>query len=650
MSVTITVSKNEVVQERKSFEQSVIKVGRGPHNDLVLNDRSVSGSHCEVHVDASGSLRVLDPRSTHGTFVAGERVRGERVLSPGQIIEVCAFQLVVEQMPAQPSPSEPRRPVAPTGPRKTVPADLSGFSGWPAVAQRAEDPVPDNTPVGAASSARSPSPAPFFTPAAEPKPQPQPAEFESESAEPRQAEAAQPAPELDAVAPWAPRPDSGPETPVAPPKPKAGEARPVPAAQPAPETVELLAPTPGVSAEFGGAAWSAPDPTPEPADDTLLESVFARALAAHRARCAEQPGSSRREHVYADALAAFDPSVRARAELAEQIADEICRQGPLKALFDDAEVEELFAVGNAPIVVTRRGRREMSEHAFTSGAALEFVAGRLAERPFDGQHPVLAGHSLAGDAIDGVHASLSASGSVVCIRRSPGGANPRLTDLVRSSPEAMSLCEQLTDAVHEKRNILVTGRPGLRILPVLSALARGIESTARLVVLAGAGHARAFPEHAIVLDAGGSAATRPLGSVATAMGADHLFIHDVGATDAGEVVDLLTGGAEGLCISMRAPHAGAALEHFGVLANATRMGGDVQARVRRLAASISLIIGVSAEGRGAARIAEVYRVATTADGEPRLESLIGSKSGIPSFPSATDERDGAVDTELADAP
>jgi pSer/pThr/pTyr-binding forkhead associated (FHA) protein len=55
-------------------------VGRGAHNDVVLNDESVSDSHAKVQRRADGWV-VVDMDSTNGTYVGGTRVEGEMPLT-----------------------------------------------------------------------------------------------------------------------------------------------------------------------------------------------------------------------------------------------------------------------------------------------------------------------------------------------------------------------------------------------------------------------------------------------------------------------------------------------------------------------------------------------------------------------------------------
>jgi pSer/pThr/pTyr-binding forkhead associated (FHA) protein len=65
---------------RFRIERPVAHIGRGQHNDVRINDGSVSASHATL-TRRGGSWVVLDLESTNGTYVEGERIAGERRLS-----------------------------------------------------------------------------------------------------------------------------------------------------------------------------------------------------------------------------------------------------------------------------------------------------------------------------------------------------------------------------------------------------------------------------------------------------------------------------------------------------------------------------------------------------------------------------------------
>jgi pSer/pThr/pTyr-binding forkhead associated (FHA) protein len=68
-------------------ERQVCAVGRGEHNDVRLNDASVSSSHATLLLKR-GTWYVVDLQSANGTYVDGYRVATERALADGGSVRV----------------------------------------------------------------------------------------------------------------------------------------------------------------------------------------------------------------------------------------------------------------------------------------------------------------------------------------------------------------------------------------------------------------------------------------------------------------------------------------------------------------------------------------------------------------------------------
>src|SRR5881409_1503374 len=81
--------------QRLQVRTPVANVGRADYNDLVLADGSVSTSHAKLQ-RREGVWVLVDLDSTNGTFVDGERVKGEAPLAPGATVRFGDVQLVFE--------------------------------------------------------------------------------------------------------------------------------------------------------------------------------------------------------------------------------------------------------------------------------------------------------------------------------------------------------------------------------------------------------------------------------------------------------------------------------------------------------------------------------------------------------------------------
>jgi pSer/pThr/pTyr-binding forkhead associated (FHA) protein len=73
---------NEGPLKGHKFEifSALTNIGRGAHNDVVINDESLSGSHAKI-LKRDGAWWVVDQNSTNGTYVGGKRISGEQQLT-----------------------------------------------------------------------------------------------------------------------------------------------------------------------------------------------------------------------------------------------------------------------------------------------------------------------------------------------------------------------------------------------------------------------------------------------------------------------------------------------------------------------------------------------------------------------------------------
>jgi pSer/pThr/pTyr-binding forkhead associated (FHA) protein len=70
---------NEGPMKGTKFElfTPLTNIGRGPHNDVVLGEESVSDSHAKI-LKRDGGWWLVDQGSTNGTYIGGRRVQGEQ--------------------------------------------------------------------------------------------------------------------------------------------------------------------------------------------------------------------------------------------------------------------------------------------------------------------------------------------------------------------------------------------------------------------------------------------------------------------------------------------------------------------------------------------------------------------------------------------
>jgi pSer/pThr/pTyr-binding forkhead associated (FHA) protein len=174
------VRSGGLIGQRLAVKTPIVNIGRADYNDLVVPDPSISTSHAKLQ-RREGVWVLVDLDSTNGTFVDGERVKGEAPLAPGATVRLGDVQLVFEptddalriakgggtqvlktphsiapNVPPKPASSPPASAPPPTAPR-----------GSPAPGPKAPPPLMPQAP---SPSRPSPRPAPKRPVAQQPPP------------------------------------------------------------------------------------------------------------------------------------------------------------------------------------------------------------------------------------------------------------------------------------------------------------------------------------------------------------------------------------------------------------------------------------------------------------------------------------------------
>lgn len=100
--------------KRLDLQRAEVVLGKHPECDVVLADVKVSRRHAHI-VCRDGALFITDLGSTNGTKVNGKLLEGEAPLRTGDVIEIAAFHIQVEEGPVAVSPKPARR--APAEPK-----------------------------------------------------------------------------------------------------------------------------------------------------------------------------------------------------------------------------------------------------------------------------------------------------------------------------------------------------------------------------------------------------------------------------------------------------------------------------------------------------------------------------------------------------
>ncbi|PZD71793.1 Glycogen accumulation regulator GarA [Acaryochloris thomasi RCC1774] len=93
-------------------DQDVWTVGRGPENDIILDEHTVSRHHAKIQHQGPGEYRVADVGSGNGSFVNGKRIVMSHILQHGDRLTMGRIQLEFQGSRLEEAlPSPPRKTI-----------------------------------------------------------------------------------------------------------------------------------------------------------------------------------------------------------------------------------------------------------------------------------------------------------------------------------------------------------------------------------------------------------------------------------------------------------------------------------------------------------------------------------------------------------
>jgi len=96
-------------------EKLLLRIGRAPENDLVINQDDIGNLHLELFRDATGNVFITDMESPFGTYVNNKRLKGYTLLGLGDEVRLGDSYIlkwekyVIEQI-STPRVAPPTRP------------------------------------------------------------------------------------------------------------------------------------------------------------------------------------------------------------------------------------------------------------------------------------------------------------------------------------------------------------------------------------------------------------------------------------------------------------------------------------------------------------------------------------------------------------
>ncbi len=334
--------------------------------------------------------------------------------------------------------------------------------------------------------------------------------------------------------------------------------------------------------------------------DTELKSKVHEAL--HRAIAAERVP-----------LSAAD-----KAQVIQDVSDDILGYGPIDKLLKDESVSEIMCNGPKQIYVERDGKLQLDEVTFIDDMHLRRIIDKIVAqigRRIDESTPLCDARLPDGSRVNAVISPLAVGGPFLTIRKF--SADPlRIDDLIRFGTLSVHAARFLQACIVGKLNVLVAGGTGTGKTTTLNVLSSFIPADERIITVEDAKELQLIQEHVLSLE------TRP----ANIEGKGEISIRDlvkntlrmrpdrivVGECRSGEALDMLQAMNTGHDGSLTTLHANNPRDTIARLETLVLMAGydlPVRAIREQISSAVDMVVQLQRLRDGSRRITHITEVA-----------------------------------------
>lgn len=306
-----------------------------------------------------------------------------------------------------------------------------------------------------------------------------------------------------------------------------------------------------------------------------------------------------------------------KAQLIQDVSDDILGYGPIDRLLKDDDISEVMVNGPDMVYVEKGGKVELTDATFVDDTHLRRIIDKIVGqvgRRIDEAQPLCDARLPDGSRVNAVIHPLAVGGPFLTIRKF--SKDPyQIDDLIRFGTLNAASARFLQAMVVGKLNILVAGGTGTGKTTTLNVLSSFIPADERIITVEDAKELQLHQDHVLSLEARppniegkGQITIRDLVKNTLRMRPDRIV---VGECRAGEALDMLQAMNTGHDGSMGTVHANSPREGISRLENMIAMGGftlPAKAVREQISGSLDLIIQAARLRDGSRRITHVTEV------------------------------------------
>jgi pilus assembly protein CpaF len=306
-----------------------------------------------------------------------------------------------------------------------------------------------------------------------------------------------------------------------------------------------------------------------------------------------------------------------RAQLMQDVADDVLGYGPIDQLLKDPEITEVMVNGPNRIYVERSGRIEPTSVTFLDETHLRRIIEKIVAqvgRRVDEATPMVDARLPDGSRVNAIISPLAIGGPFLTIRKF--SKDPlTVEDLINFNSFSRPVAQFLDACVKGRLNIIVSGGTGTGKTTALNVLSSFIPTDERVVTVEDAKELQLKQDHVLPLEARppniegkGEVRIRDLVRNALRMRPDRIVVGEVRGGEALDMLQAMNTGHDG---SLTTVHSNAPRDTIARIETMVLMAGmdlPVRAIREQMASAIDVIVHLTRLRDGTRRVTHVTEV------------------------------------------
>ena len=306
-----------------------------------------------------------------------------------------------------------------------------------------------------------------------------------------------------------------------------------------------------------------------------------------------------------------------RAQLIQDLLDEILGLGPLERLLRDATATDILVNGYSQVYVERKGQLEESQVHFRDDAHLLEIIHRIVAkvgRRVDQMSPIVDARLSDGSRVNAIIPPLSLRGPTLSIRRF-GVVPLLLKDLLRLKALTPEMALFLEATVKARINIIISGGTGSGKTTLLNTLSAFIPNTERIISVEDAAELQLQQRHVVQLESRppniegkGEVTLRDLVRNTLRMRPNRIIVGECRGSEAIDMLQAMNTGHEGSLTTLHANSPRDALSRLEMMLMMAGLDVPLHALREQVASAINLIIQVDRLPGGPRRVTSITEI------------------------------------------